>query len=402
MNDPRRLGEALSAALATGPSRTTLASQRAATLQAMRNSLAPRRSWTWPAVALVLAVLTVVTLSWVRAGPAELNASYRGRTLAERVQVTGSSPEGEALEFSDGSRIVLNQRSQISVSRLSRERAQIELNHGRIAARIRKGTGRAWAIEAGPYSVRVVGTEFSVEWDREHAELEVRVSEGRVLVEGGDLPTAGVAIAAGGRLVRRSPAIENLPATRAQTASAGGLPAAAPAAAEADASPRTSVAAAEPSWRGAARSADYALALQAAERLGFEELVQSLSEKDLLLLANTARYAGSAARARQALLGLRSRFPLSPSAAVAALMLAGLAEDHAKNPDEAATWLRLFLKESPQGELSAGARARLLGILVRQGKNGEARRVASDYLRYHPHGVYASEALAVLATAPSP
>ena len=66
-------------------------------------------------------------------------------------------------------------------------------------------------------------------------------------------------------------------------------------------------------------------------------------------------------------------------------MLAGLAQDHAKNPDEAATWLRLFLSESPQGELSAGARARLLGILVRQGKNGEARIIVQGMI--HPEAV---------------
>jgi len=399
MNDPQRLGEALSAALATGPSRATLASQREATIEAMRRSVAPRRTWTFPAFALAGTVVAVVALLWVRAGPSELHASFHGQALAEQTRLVASSPDGEPLDFSDGSRIVLNNHSEISVSRLSRERAQIELNRGSLAARIKKGTGRAWAIDAGPYSVRVVGTEFSVDWDREQAELEVRVTEGRVLVVGGDLPAAGVAISAGGRFVRHNR--PGKPAAPQKLEGSSAVQAGVPEPA-AEAARRPGLSTTEPSWRSAAQSAQYALALQSAERAGYEDLLKSLPEKDLLLLANTARYAGSAARARQALLGLRSRFARSPSAPVAALMLAGLAEDHAKNPGEAATWLRLFLKESPQGELSAGARARLLGILVRQGRQSEARSVASDYLRYHPQGPYASKARAVLGSAPSP
>jgi FecR protein/Tetratricopeptide repeat-like domain len=398
MNNPQRLGEALSAALATGPSRATLAIQREATIEAMRRSIEPRRTWAFPALALAGTVVAVAAVLWVRAGPSELHASFHGQTLAEKTRLVASSPDGEPLDFSDGSRIVLNHRSEISVSRLSRERAQIELNRGSLAARIKKGTGRAWAIDAGPYSVRVVGTEFSVDWDREQSEIEVRVTEGRVLVVGGDLPAAGVAVSAGGRLVRHSQQVK--PAVEQQSGPTA-VPTEAPEPA-AEAAPRPSLSLAEPSWRSAAQSAQYALALQSAERAGYEDLIKSLPEKDLLLLANTARYAGSAARARQALLSLRSRFARSPSAPVAALMLAGLAEDHAKNPDEAATWLRLFLKESPEGELSAGARARLLGILVRQGRQSEARSVASDYLRYHPQGPYVGKARAVLGSAPSP
>ena len=399
MNDPHRLGEALSAALATGPSRATLASQREATIEAMRRSISPRRTWAFPALTLAGTVVAVAALLWVRAGPSELHASFHGQALAEQTRLVATSPDGEPLDFSDGSRIVLNNRSEISVSRLSRERAQIELNRGSIAARIKKGTGRAWAIDAGPYSVRVVGTEFSVDWDREQEEIEVRVTEGRVLVVGGDLPAAGVAVSAGGRLVRHSQ--PSRPSTLQKMEGPSAMQTPSPEAST-EAAPRPSLATSEPSWRTAAQNAEYAKALQSAERAGYEDLVKRLPEKDLLLLANTARYAGSAARARQALLGLRSRFARSPSAPVAALMLAGLAEDHAKNPGEAATWLRLFLEESPQGELSAGARARLLGILVRQGQQSEARSVAGDYLRYHPQGPYASKARAVLGSAPSP
>jgi TolA-binding protein len=130
--------------------------------------------------------------------------------------------------------------------------------------------------------------------------------------------------------------------------------------------------------------------------MGFDRLEAELSAKDLLLLANTARYAGSANEARGALLKLRERFPGSPSAAHAALLLASQAEDRDKNQNEAERWLRTFLSESPQGELAAGARARLLALLLRRGAQAEAEQVARDYLRLHPAGPHTAQAHAVL------
>jgi hypothetical protein len=396
MNEPQRLGSALSAALNTGPSRATLLSQRDAVIAAMQASVpkaAPiaTRRLTLACAGLALAAGVVLWL-YVRRPP--MHASYQGRELAEQARVFGTAPEGEALEFSDGSRLVLNYRAEISVSRLSRERAQVQLNRGTLSARIQKGTGRAWVIEAGPYSVRVVGTEFTIDWNSEQKEIGVNVSEGQVLVVGGDLPATGVTLSAGGRLVRRGPAEGRSPDVVAPSPQSTEVPPAKDETAAGAAAPTLP----EPSWRSAAQAGNHTEGLRGAERLGFEHLVKSLPEKDLLLLANTARYAGSLGRARQALLGLRARFAKKPSAAVAALLLAGLAEDRDKNPAEAATWLRTFLRESPQGELSASARARLLAILLRQGNQSEAASIAADYLRYHPQGPYASKARDVLGS----
>lgn len=393
MNEPQQLGRALSAALSTGPSRATLLSQREPVIAAMRASVpkAAARSARPLTLAFAATALAAGVMLWMYAWRPSMHASYQGRELGEQARVFGTAPEGEALDFSDGSRLVLNYRAEISVSKLSRERAQVQLNRGTLSARIQKGTGRAWVIDAGPYSVRVVGTEFSVDWNSEQKELGVNVREGQVLVLGGDLPATGVTLSAGGRLVRRgraeapSPEVASPQSTEVPPVQDENADAAAPIVSE-------------PSWRSAAQAGKHAEGLRAAERVGFEHLVKSLPEKDLLLLANTARYAGSLGRARQALLGLRGRFAKKPSAAVAALLLAGLAEDRDKNPDEAATWLRTFLRESPQGELSASARARLLAILVRQGNQSEAATIAADYLRYHPQGPYASKARDVLGS----
>lgn len=395
MNEPQQLGRALSAALNTGPSHATVLSQRDAVIAAMRASVPTAAAVSVRPLTLAFAALALAAgaLLWLYAWRAPMHASYQGRELGEQARVFGTAPEGEALDFSDGSRLVLNYRAEISVSTLSRERAQVQLNRGTLSARIQKGTGRAWVIDAGPYSVRVVGTEFSVDWNSEQKELGVDVREGQVLVLGGDLPATGVTLSAGGRLVRRGRAEVPPPKVVAVSPPSIEVPPAEDQNADA-AAPVVP----EASWRGAAQAGKHAEGLRGAERAGFEHLVKSLPEKDLLLLANTARYAGSLGRARQALLGLRSRFAKQPSAAVAALLLAGLAEDRDKNPDEAATWLRTFLRESPQGELSASARARLLAILVRQGNQSEAASIAADYLRYHPQGPYAGKARDVLGS----
>jgi TolA-binding protein len=156
------------------------------------------------------------------------------------------------------------------------------------------------------------------------------------------------------------------------------------------------VSSSEPDFRAQAARGHYAAAVLAARRIGFDRLEAELSAKDLLLLANTARYAGSANEARGALLKLRERFPGSPSAAHAALLLASQAEDRDKNQNEAERWLRTFLSESPQGELAAAARARLLALLLRRGARAEAEQVARDYLRLHPAGPHTAQAQAVL------
>jgi TolA-binding protein len=154
----------------------------------------------------------------------------------------------------------------------------------------------------------------------------------------------------------------------------------------------------DPEWSKFAREAQYARALELAERSGFERLTRELGENDLLLLANTARYAGDLHKARVALQKVRNRFPRGAAATVSALYLARIAEDHDKNTVEAAHWLSVFLNESPRGGLAADARARLLSLLLKQGNRARAREVAADYLKYHPNGPHAAKARGLLGS----
>jgi hypothetical protein len=414
MNESRQLGDALARELASGPPPALLFKQRLQIVRAMKVGAAKQRRlliWSSWAVACVLGL----GLAFWSAAPLELGAQYRGRAVPESARLVAVAPAGEAIRFSDGTELVLAPHGVVTLTRLRPNEARLDLARGRLLARVRKGAGRNWSIQAGPFSVQVVGTEFVVEWDDESGRLEVAVNEGRVLVEGGDLSSPGRVLSAGERLVRQlaasspaaPPELETPPSLDATRE--GKLPPAAlsvspgpssGSAGVADRRPRDK--ATDTSWRKLAESSLYADALRSAEHQGFEALLGELPETDLMLLANTARYAGSASRAKQALLRLRLRFPHGRGSPVAALLLAGLAEDHARDLSEATTWLRAFLNESPHGDLAGSARARLLGILVRQGQRAEAQRVAGDYLRWHPAGPYANEARAVLGASGSP
>jgi hypothetical protein len=130
--------------------------------------------------------------------------------------------------------------------------------------------------------------------------------------------------------------------------------------------------------------------------LGFDSLVESSSHGDLLLLANAARYSRNSQRAKQAYTAIRRRFGGSNAARLSAYYLARLAGDVDGQPRVEARWLETYLSESPGGELSASARARLMEILRRLGNTAGARSIARDYLKYHPAGPHAGVARSLL------
>jgi hypothetical protein len=410
MTERGNLGEALSAALETGPSRSTLSAQREQVLAALAEPApSPRTRWALAACAAAVAVAAaVVAPRWFASRSlGELQGAWQGRALSESSRVVAPAERGETLSFSDGSRVELGARAEIALSRLAAEQAHLDLASGHVDATIRKGTGRTWTLAAGPYSVRVIGTVFSVDWDAASRFFAVKVREGKVLVTGGELRPGGVLLSAGERIERqgppaptRAPSDAQVPSTPVAEAllpvspgpSVASTPVSPPAAA--------AVANADDEFRALAARGKYPAAMAAARRAGLDRLERELPAKDLLLLANTARYAGSPSEARGALLKLRERFPGSASASHAALLLASHAEDRDKNSGEAERWLRTFLTESPQGELAAGARARLLSALLKRGAKSEAEQVARDYLRLHPNGQHAERARGVLSPSP--
>jgi transmembrane sensor len=325
------------------------------------------------------------------------------------------------LRFADGSEFRLEPRSTGRLAKASTSEARLTLESGKLAARVAPAasTGRSWSITAGPYRVRVIGTELQVDWDAPGDRFSVRLLHGRVEVRGGALEPAGVLLESGDRLHVQDGRVEIQrarlhssgtdttpgPAGSARELTRSDEPtpkAAAPAtrgpaiekpsgAASAAPAPVGSSEAAPDDWKSLARAGEYRPALTAAERQGFEGLVERLDAADLALLADAARLAGNGARARQALLGLRRRFPGASAAQTGAFRLGRLAFAE-RSYAEAATWFEAYLRAAPGGALASEAAGRLIEARARGGDRAGAETAARDYLRRFPGGPY--EALA--------
>jgi hypothetical protein len=415
MTMEREFGRALDDALGDGPPDVALRVQRANVLEAMHRVDRPLQRVRWELAAGLLAVALAASTLFVWQNRNEAaSASVRGGAELVASSTVTSGEHTETIDFSDGSRVLLEPRAAARVLRLDRQHTELALKSGKLEASVQHREGASWTIVAGPYEVHVVGTKFTVDWQQASNTFRVAVTEGRVRVTGGELGERVVYLEPGQEWERRdaapaAPASPPLVAENAVPKPEPALEAAPPPAVSPQTvAPRSSraVASARPPERPPTiaeltKSGKYRDALELAEQQGFERVISELSEGELLGLGNAARYAGQRGRARQAMLAVRDRFSGRPAAGLAALYLARIAEQLDHNPKEAARWLRVFLAGSPTGSLAADARASLLSILLASGDTAGATAVARDYLRFHPNGPVADRARVLVTRADS-
>jgi hypothetical protein len=376
-----RFGELLDEALGDGPPESALRVQRANVLAALRRGQRRGVRIRWELATGVLAAAALVVSLVVLSGrPTPITASWRGGDELRARSAAVAGDRSEVIDFSDGSRVVLEPKASAIVLLLDANRTSLSLEQGGLAANVRHRDGATFSVKAGPYEVEVVGTKFAVDWDRTNQAIRVAVTEGRVRVTGGELGARPVELAPGEKLERRpaQPVVE-IPSPTLTPPPSAPPALSPPAVAPARPVPAVSTSPAAPSVGELARAGRYREALALAEQLGFERVMSELPEGELLALGNAARYSGSASRARQAMLTLRTRFPTGAAAELAALYLAKIAEQLDNNPKEAARWLR-------------DARASLLSILLSSGDTAGATAAARDYLRHHPNGPVAERA----------
>jgi hypothetical protein len=139
-----------------------------------------------------------------------------------------------------------------------------------------------------------------------------------------------------------------------------------------------------PAWQKLAAAGKHRESLEAAEEAGFDHILANSPAPVLLELADEARFAGSPARARQALVRARELGAKGRSA----FLLGKIAADDEKAPADAATWFQLYLDESPSGGLAEQAMGRIVEIEEKLGHREEARKSAQSYLQRYPGGAY--------------
>jgi len=310
------------------------------------------------------------------------------------------------MRFSEGTSFTLSPGARVRVTETTRHGATILLERGSVgAAVIHLGSDTQWNLRAGPFEVHVTGTAFDVSWDPSGEVFSLAMREGVVVVRG-PLLQPGREMRAGEQLrvsVRdgsfelRAGTVDPRAALEASSREAPVAAPAPPAPSPPEGPSASSVAAAratavpappshEPSWRDLAAAGKYGDALAAAERAGFAQEIERASSPDLVLLADTARYAAKPALARQALLAQRRRFGVRGSSA---FVLGKIAADQQGAAADAVRWFETYLSEEPNGALAEQALGRILEL-----ERGDA--TAERYLARYPHGAHAALARSLL------
>ena len=382
--------------------------------EAMRRAWKPaRRSRLVPYLAMagVAATVAFVVASLVsRSGRNGLTFIVEGRAGQAGTSLTAPSGAPLPLRFSDGTRLLIQPGAQARVAEVHDDGAELLLESGHMDADVRH-TGQArWSVVAGPFSIQVTGTRFSVDWAPATGKLVIEMFEGSVIVAGPSLGQ-GLALREGEALAVgvASPAVvTRMGETHAEPPEPVAPPsqALAPAVAKAlieepaaqpptEASP---VVAPRPqlSWSELAANRRYKEALAAAERKGFRRLCRQLDAAGLLALGDAARYASSPTRARQAYEALVRRFSRNQRSQDALFAL-GRLEFAAGAPATAAKWFERYLATSRNPPLAEEAAGRLVEIYDRSADDDAAVRAATNYLKRHPDGLRANLARRVLA-----
>jgi ferric-dicitrate binding protein FerR (iron transport regulator) len=364
-----------------------------------------------PAVLSALAIAAGIVLGFASWQHHRSQISITFDTGAQRasghVGAVLAAPETEALpvHFSDGTLVTMSSATVARVTETNQRGATIALEHGSLSLAVVHRAASEWHVAAGPFTVLVTGTKFDVRWIASEGRLTLDLHEGSVTVTGPTLGDGGKRMLPGDTLRVSMPAATGaLPVL--PSAVDGGPMVAAPAGEpeapivrpgeEANALPKDPAIKDATAWRQMALDGHYAQALAAAEAEGFEAVCRRASVADLLLLGDSARFAGSPKRAEHALGLVRKRAVGSHEAAMAAFALGRLASSEQANFGAAARWFQTYLREEPGGRLAREAMGRLIESQSAAGDTAGARLTASAYLAKYPAGPHAGLARSVL------
>jgi len=353
------------------------------------------------------------------ADPAMTFAVVNG-SVSDGGYVRSKASGGTELQFSDGSTLALDPGTSTRVTDIDAHGSRVLLESGRAHVRVTHRPAAKWTIDAGPYSVQVVGTEFDVRWSGAEEVLDVQMQRGKIIVRGPLASGGGLTMEAGQHLVanvkdgdlfldavdfprRREDSPEPKFVEDPALAPSIAAPATAPAhAARARAlavrgAPSPAVPA-DISWSKLIAQGNFQAVLADAEQRGLAHTFESASAADLTALADAARYVRRNDVARRALLAERDRFSRSAGAREAAFFLGGVSEDESGvgAAKTALEWYERYLAESPGGTYAAQALGRQMILVHKLRGSAAARPIASEYLERFPSGAYAEPAKKLL------
>jgi TolA-binding protein len=393
----RQLGQALARAEQPQLEAFDLEAQRSRfLLHALERPRRARPQLGRMASAALLAAVLVAAVLWLR--PRQLDFALNQKHGQEGEWIAAPPFATLPLAFSDGSQLLLGPKARARVVEINERGARVVLERGRLHAQVAHRADTRWRVDAGPFQVHVVGTQFDVAWEDERFTLVLQ--EGAVRVVG---PTMRE-----GRTVRAGEHFELTVASQAHVTHAASPPpdrspapartAEPPAAAQpASLRPAAAPAKASTGWRKLAGEGAYEQAFIALSHEGFELVISHVGPADLKIVADLARFSHHPGHANSALSALRARFPNAREASDAGFQLGRLAFDQRAAPAEAAGWFTAYLDEHPEGAFTREASGRLIECYERLHDHARARVAAQRYLAAHPSGPHQALAKAVLA-----
>ncbi len=352
-----------------------------------------------------LALRSATTLQFVLEGAQATNGTF-----------AQAPPEHVAtVRFSDGSTVVLTPGASGRVNEIRERGARFSLEKGEASVHVTKRVGGAdYLLQAGPYAVRVTGTEFVLRWNPTTQGMQLVLHEGSVLVTGPRIddgvtlragqsfdvsPSMGMHIGEGelasaeaSAMPPRTDGAPEIPAGVLPSSGVGGPEGTAGASSGAPASSVSSHSAQEErrtSWAERVAAGEFETVLTEADARGADSVVASGTLADVMALADAARYGGRARLATRCLKSVRSRFGGTKAASTAAFLLGRMAED-AGNLDGALGFYEATLSEG--GTFAAEALGRKMLLVRRKSGDRAARPIAARYLKSYPRGPHAEVA----------
>jgi TolA-binding protein len=353
------------------------------------------------AVTAAVAALAVWQVQRDRARP--IACIVEGGRLGNGGVVEASASSGAKLEFSDGTEVALSPDAHTQVRAVDRHGARVSLTAGTAHADVAHLDGARWFFDAGPFSIHVTGTAFTVAWSPADERLDVDMERGTVEIDG-PLSDRAIPLRSGQHLTvrmreretvvrdREDPPASPPPSAVDETQPASPIVDAPAPALATSARPRNVQV--DRHWASALARGEVGSILSDAERTGIGACLANASASDLAALADAARYGRHDDVARRALTSLRKRFPRSAVAHDSAFLL-GRLEEAGGDAAKASEWYSLYSTESPTGTYASEALGRNMNIVETLGGPDQARAMARDYLRRFPGGTYATRAQAL-------
>jgi len=316
------------------------------------------------------------------------------------VSIAPTAPSARVV-FDDGSDVALSPGSRGRVASTSPKGAEVVLEQGRARVHVQHREGTRWMVDAGPFAVKVTGTEFLVAWAADAETLDVWMKNGHVEIDG---PVLGSTMGLGAgqhlraKLKDKTVTIDAELET-AETAQASPVNQPPP---PADSTlvvqggevtaPPPPAAPAGPTWSKLVAGGDFARVVRDAEAEGVGHAVATRSLADLRALGDAGRYSGNPGIAKRAYASIRSRFASSGDARTAAFLLGRIAEEQEHASTDALRWYDTYLAEAPGGAFAGDALGRKMVLVSKSQGRDAAKPLAARYLQRFPAGPYAAAA----------